>query len=427
MSTMSDYSESGRYTLIAFDRHGVLRDDLGAVDRLIEALGREPVTDVFVFSHGWLNNRDQANAHYQNVIRAVAKQYSARRTEIEDRRPGFRPLLVGLHWPSTPWTGLDTLYSLEEEVAFYTSVIGDGSAEDELRPLLEQARTEPDPDRLPGPTAARLLHLDQMSGLRTAEVGAAPGDDREVFEPQRIFRDFKDNRSGIVGSRAFRSVLSPLWVTSFWVMKRRALDVGRTGVHHLLRRLQAPDQTQRVRFHLIGHSFGGIVCCGALQGPRGEEPPLRPVHSLTLLQGALSLWSFAEVIPDTERSGYFRHILRGSRVAGPIVTTQSDHDRALGWFYRMAAPLSRDPRLAPGDTPRYGAVGSYGLAGLSDGLTVWDELGRARWPYRLEPGRCYNIDCTSVINGHRLSLQGSHSDLEKAELADLLWAAVTSA
>jgi hypothetical protein len=102
-------------------------------------------------------------------------------------------------------------------------------------------------------------------------------------------------------------------------------------------------------FHLAGHSFGAIVCAAALQGPRDSRGPLhpaRPVHSLTLVRGALSLWSFVPVIPNTRRTGYFQSILENDLVTGPLVVTLSTHDRALGWFYRMAAAVGRDPSLA---------------------------------------------------------------------------------
>ena len=40
------------------------------------------------------------------------------------------------------------------------------------------------------------------------------------------------------------------------------------------------------------------------------------MHSLTLLQGVLSLWSFVPVIHDSDRSGYLRPVLERGLVTG---------------------------------------------------------------------------------------------------------------
>lgn len=415
------------FTLLSFDSRGEPRDRRDLLAGLVEAVRRddEPITDVFVFSHGWLNDRSQALESYHAWVRVMTEYYLVRQAEIRRRRPGFRPLLIGVHWPSAPWEDQRTLSSIEQRVAFYTELIGDPSAADELWPLLLRAEATPDPDVLSRADEARLNRLDERSGLRADKVGAAPGDDRESFDAARIFADFKTFWRG-AGAGPLRSLLAPLWVTGFWKMKRRALDVGSTGVHRLLRTLQEADREKRVRFHLIGHSFGGIVCASALQGPPDGGPPLAPVHSLTLLQGALSLWSFAGVIPDSGRSGYFHPITKGELVAGPVITTRSRHDLALRWFFRAAAKAGQDNRLGrrARRLPRYGAAGSYGLAGLGDrAVDLTARPGQLR--YRIEPGRCHNVEGSDVIVGG-LSLNGAHSNLVHPELAGLVWEAATS-
>ena len=81
------------------------------------------------------------------------------------------------------------------------------------------------------------------------------------------------------------------------------------------------------RFHLMGHSFGCIVVSATVAGaPRGEKLP-RPVDSLFLVQGALSLWSYCPDIPMARgTAGYFNRILEEGLVRGPIVTTRSRFD-----------------------------------------------------------------------------------------------------
>ncbi|MET7780740.1 hypothetical protein ABZT28_34235 [Streptomyces sp. NPDC005388] len=427
MSPTNGPGAGSGFILLSYDRYGALRDDDGLLAAVERRLRHQdpPVTDVFVFSHGWLNDQPKAVATYQRWVAAMTDQYLARKADFDTRRPGFRPLLIGLHWPSAPWEDPYGVTSVRHRAAHYTHVIGDPAAEDDLVPLLEDADRDPDAAKLSDANEERLQRLDGLAGLRKADVGAAPGQDRAGFEARQIVTDFgrvrpylyaaldQDRRSGGV----LRTLLSPLWVTSFWAMKNRAVTVGSTGVHQLVRTLQAAGAEQGLRIHLIGHSFGSIVLCAALKGPE-RGIPAAPVYSLTLLQGALSLWSFARPIPDTHREGYFCDLVDKKLVTGPTVTTQSEHDTALAWFFRMAATAARRSDLGPEQLPRYGAVGSYGLGGV-DARAATADSGQVR--YLFEAGARYNVECSRVIVKNGLSLQGAHSNLVRAELAGLVW------
>ena len=57
-------------------------------------------------------------------------------------------------------------------------------------------------------------------------------------------------------------------------------------------------------------------------------------------------------------------IVRDGKVAGPILITRSKHDRAVGWLYPAAAAPVRDVDFAPGEPPKYGAIGAFGARGL---------------------------------------------------------------
>lgn len=428
MPTNSDANNFANYHLISFDKNGQRRDDRDVFDAALDSLRQEPITDVFIFSHGWLVDEASALKSYDEWIKVMADYYLVRKAEILERRPGFHPLLIGLHWPSAPWEDQFRLSSREEKVAFYSDLTGDS---EELRSVLAASEENADPQTLQAETATQLYRIHEQSGLSNQQVGAAPGHDYENYDPDRIFADFKRNARTIwydsVSAQPFKSILSPLWVTTFWKMKNRALEVGSSGVHALLADLQAAAEPERgVRFHLIGHSFGGIVCSGSLQGAPDAAPLRYPIHSLILLQGALSLWSFAPAIPDTDSAGFFYPIVENERVSGSIITTQSRHDRALRWFYRAAAKGARNYRLAGGQRslPRYGAVGSYGLAGLEERTLDFDvRPGALR--YRIEPGHYYNFEASSVISGNSFSLQGAHSEIRQSELAAIVWEAAT--
>jgi hypothetical protein len=82
-------------------------------------------------------------------------------------------------------------------------------------------------------------------------------------------------------------------------MKDRARRFGESGGASLLADLQRAGGSDRgIRFHLMGHSFGCIVISAMPAGPGGRGPLLLPVDSLSLVQGALSLWCYAPDIPD---------------------------------------------------------------------------------------------------------------------------------
>ncbi len=93
------------YYLINFDALGNERnepDGSKLSQTVLEVLAQEPITDVFIFSHGWLGDVPAARRQYNKWIGAMAGQKDDIE-QIRQIRPEFRPLLIGLHWPSLPW------------------------------------------------------------------------------------------------------------------------------------------------------------------------------------------------------------------------------------------------------------------------------------------------------------------------------------
>jgi hypothetical protein len=74
------------------------------VPRIVGELAREPYTDVFLMSHGWMGDVPAAVRQYDRWIGAMAACHEdlERARQV---RPGFRPLLIGFHWPSRPFGG----------------------------------------------------------------------------------------------------------------------------------------------------------------------------------------------------------------------------------------------------------------------------------------------------------------------------------
>src|SRR5262245_32016960 len=85
-----------------------------------------------------------------------------------------------------------------------------------------------------------------------------------------------------------------------------------------------------------------------INGPDGTGALPRPVNSLTLAQGATSLWGFCTRSDVVDKPGYFRNVIELKKVSGPIVTTLSRHDTAVGKFYPLAAgvALQTNPLIA---------------------------------------------------------------------------------
>lgn len=230
---------------------------------------------------------------------------------------------------------------------------------------------------LPPELDAAYQALFAEAGLGAGGVTAPPGADQEGFAPLETAREWMSavdvsgaahgggGGPGVLGvfDRISDAVLGPVRQMSFWAMKNRARTVGERDVHHILRMLQDASDA---RIHLMGHSFGCIVMTAATAGPVSggqlTDPLPRRVDTLFLVQGAMSLWSFADAIPfPPNEPGYFRVLCQAPRrVEGPIVTTHSRHDRAVGTFYPLGARLGSDRVLGDDDFPEYGGIGSFG-------------------------------------------------------------------
>jgi pimeloyl-ACP methyl ester carboxylesterase len=266
------------------------------------------------------------------------------------------------------------------------------------------------------------LMIDDEAGMGADGVGGGPGDDRDGFDPEVTYQACLQEDMAF-GGLSLGGVLAPLRVLTFWQMKRRALIFGENGAAQLLTELQAAAPA--ARFHLMGHSFGCIVASAAIAGRVGSAPGRRPVSTLVLVQGAMSLWSFCSSIPARpERSGYFRPVVAERLVQGPVVTTTSVCDRAVGVFYPLGARARHQVGYVPDQLPVYGGVGTFGIQGA--GLQITDEtLGPAGDPYDFRAELVYNLDSDDVIaKGGGAS--GAHSDICHPEVAHAVWQAVTA-
>jgi hypothetical protein len=346
-----------------------------ALDTLDEQL--PTATDCFLFSHGWLVDPAEARA-------GAARFFSHVDSALRPLGDRVVPLRVAVHWPSKPFAEPER---------------GSRAAKDEVSPellgsLRELARTRPE------------LIETLIAPLCEAEVPLGPEEEIEL-----------DGLLGRVREGALRggSTLSPIYALSFWLMKRRAGQVG----ERLAREVLAPALTalgaKAPRLHLIGHSFGAKLLASAVLGG------LRP-ESLVLLQAAFSAFAFAEEVPSMKRPGFYHRVLAEGLVAGPIVALRSDHDRALGTLYPAVTWGSQVDRAAR-NAGRLGqvrevvarsAMGAVGVRGVGA-----PELDLVDVQKTGVPRRVVNIDGSRVVTKNEW-LIGAHCDIYHDEIARLV-------
>ncbi|MEY9842681.1 hypothetical protein [Streptacidiphilus sp. EB103A] len=367
--------------LLRYDKKGRLRSPV-AEERLKEGFSR--TSDVFLFSHGWNNTFDTALARYRDFISGYAGQ---RRAQGIPLGPDYRPVLVGVMWPSTsflmPWEMGPQIaadpepdgpeaHRSEELLAFVTDSLGpqpdaefteliDGrteiSPEDAVRAAsiaLQALRPDADPDNgAPPPSVEEFLATWAQLDEGEAPAPSDPDDygtasSGPATEPRLASGSSYDPRN-------------LLRVATVWKMKSRAGVVGANGVGPLARHVL---EHSSARLHLIGHSFGARVIMSAL----ATEELARPAHSLLLLQPAVNRWCFAPDVAGTGRMGGYHSVL--GRVEKAVVTTFSLHDKALTKYFPLALRGGSlgEPQIAGIAEPAlYGALGGgLGPAGLGD-------------------------------------------------------------
>jgi hypothetical protein len=80
--------------------------------------------------------------------------------------------------------------------------------------------------------------------------------------------------------------------------------------------------------------------------------------------------------------------------------------------------------FAPGQLPKYGGIGSFGLGGddlaaENTNMLTWDGS------YHFKPGKIYNLESSKFICDAKLGgpTMGAHCDIAKPEVAHAVWSA----
>ncbi len=435
------------YYLIAFDEKGNERDEPDGKklsEQIFSELAKEPITDVFIMSHGWMSDVPAARSQYNEWIGAMAGQ-TADIEKIKQARPGFRPLMIGVQWHSKPYGDYDLTsgpvsFGVNDEdpvdrlVDEYASCIADTErARQALQTIIRAAMEDGEPpETLPPEVLDAYQVLNQEANLGSEGRERPPGSDWEGFDPEAIYEATAEEEEPVsfsVGSwwrNTREKIADGVRLTSFFKMKERARTIGESSGFNLLKTLQE-KAAKTVRFHLMGHSFGCIVVSSMLNGRQGKGTLVRPVDSLVLIQGAVSLWCYCSKISyHPDRPGYFNKIIAQGKVAGSIVVTHSQFDYAVGKMYPLAGQgrfWNRNVDFAPSPLPKYGGIGSFGLAGDDLEAENINMLGAAA-SYDFKPGKIYNLESSQFICNEDMGRWvGAHSDIAKPEVAHAAWSA----
>ena len=388
------------------------------------------VTDLFVMSHGWNNNAEDARGLYRRLFTNFAGLAAP-------ALPGRSFAIVGVIWPSKAFDELvaasgvpgeaqgsasltrghdaASLKALEEKLErmkdFFTSP-AEHQTIDEAKALLpdledknsarnafvEKIRSLLNPDAANKEDASTSFFKqsgsDLMDNLKVAEDDL--GDDLKgpggaVALPLGVGTIHKEE-GGAAGLGAIlagfkAAAMNVLNFTTYFEMKARAGTVGKNGVAPLIDKL-AP-QVQRI--HLVGHSFGGRVVTATAANSTNDK-----IASMSLLQTAFSHNGFSK-----SQGGFFRAVVDQHRVHGPILVTHTPNDKAVGVAYPLASRISGDKTAAFGDeNDKFGGLGRNGAQKMESGETVPGQLLAVNSTYAFQSGKFFNLEGSPFIKGH---------------------------
>ncbi|MGH3723326.1 MAG: serine/threonine protein kinase [Mycobacterium sp.] len=404
---------------VQFNADGSLNTDDGGDGGVPEAIAAGGITDLFVMSHGWNNGIASARALYDAMFGLLADQLGDRRATSA---------AVGIIWPSIlfpdddPATASAQPASPTQVTAALAIAMPDQKHTlDELGRQLEAQRQDPAELKKFVALATGLVTTTSQSEEDSGESAILDSDAMKVLGHASTLAPKSAGNAQGVGNpftKLWSGARELLRTMSYYEMKNRAGVIGEHGLGPLLGLLSGPDGPPRI--HLIGHSFGARLVSYSLAGlPRTGTSP---VKSLTLIQGAFSHFAFSHSLPfDLGRGGGLSGL--EDRVDGPLLSTFTAADRAVGWWYPAASALARQDSQAGEDlTFRWGAMGHDGYQQNPAAQTVM--LQQAGEAYQFERGRFYALDSNAVIVKNESPFSGAHSDIKHPEVT---WAIAAAA
>jgi hypothetical protein len=413
---------------IELDKNGKLFDS-AQLKSLTSHLVAEQATDLILFAHGWNNDVADARKLYTNfftelgafaattgngsarVFAAAALLWPSKKFTDKDLIPGGGaaalssqekavirarlkdlakdPVRLGKSAP----VSAAKLKKLAKAEALLKSIETDAAAQEEfvrlVRSLLSEGAAHGDDGTkdLFKVKERKLLESLSKPVLASAAVGAggaAAGFSTLSTGANGGAADLGD--SIVSGIRRF------LNMTTYYQMKERAGTVGANGVAGVIDTVRT--RLPQVRLHLVGHSFGGRVVTSATDAIGGKHK----IDSLTLLQAAFSHNGLAPKF-DGKSDGFFRKVVTGKKVRGPILVTCTKNDKAVGIAYPLASRLGGQNAAAFGDeNDVYGGIGRNGAVRTPE--AVKGSLLAAKEAYDFASGSIYYLNADAFIGDH---------------------------
>jgi hypothetical protein len=439
------------YWELTFDKDGTLTSP--ASEDFLDQVQSQGITELFIFCHGWGNSVQGARNLFSSMFSLMEPQ-AASTTGLGAR--GY----VGVFWPSL-WFP-DPPPDAAASVAAAVSAGRPGAASAALTGAeIATTLSESFPEQGQKATVAQLGQLiDQgLAGVETEpdavqeeRLASFHTQLSQLIPPQQ--QPDEDNGAAAViatddpksayatlakamgtatvegDAQGLGSLFGKVWAgakdalrtSSYWEMKARAGTVGKHGVGPLLEKLH--EKSPAVRVHLIGHSFGARLASFAIAGT--SSAAASPVCSLTLIQGAFSHYAFShkEDMPFGTAGALNAFV---DRVHGPLVSTFSTGDWAVGKWYPRASFVSQQDAEADVDPMmQWGGFGAHGFQAV-DPLEGSDLLP-AQQPYSFAAGHFYAINSSAVVaDVKQSSFSGAHSDIEHPEVSWLVVSAARAA
>ncbi|MFE4467754.1 hypothetical protein ACFRFH_02975 [Leifsonia sp. NPDC056824] len=347
-----------------------------------------PYSDIFFIAHGWMADLggaiDTFSAWVEQMEKAIPPSLAG--------AAAFRPLVVGVHWPSRPL------------------------------PVRTQRKDHPLPHGLEPTAPGGPLDLDTETKPTFTNVAYSVVPILSFFQMEA--------RAGVVGREGAAKILAKLQDAAG----------------------EAPDGTQggsAPRFHLMGHSFGAKLLSETLRDPRPRHPAnVRSVHTLFLVEAAFSTWGF-DPKPNAYKdpAGPFSTVLDPRRkVDGAAIAVTSKYDYALGRVFPGAERLEymakhfwrgsawRGWDTLPQSAPRAGALGFWSFSGVNSCQDTIRKAPAVPQQYGFLAKQNYHlvgdavIDTSDSVMGRNTVKNdnffvGGHSNIVHPEVANAFWQA----
>ncbi|GAC1349494.1 MAG: hypothetical protein NVSMB27_23160 [Ktedonobacteraceae bacterium] len=341
--------------LLSFSSDGHLLNPQD-LDKMIDTLQTSPVTDLWIFSHGWNVDSAEATNLYNQMWLPLLRQAIS----ILQPHQDYPPFFVGLSWPSKAW--VDIAAEPTNAVSIFNQE-KKGNFIEAYRPIMdpEQAHkatfdkdfgdlydylSEPQPTHEEIEKFVNILkdyreidphreHIeeDNVIDVMVGDIGRIvdwitahePMSAHEVWSVGKPTDSTIQNNTKRIGNNVLDpskgGLLNFFRMFTFWTMKARAATIGINGLYPFLLKIQQakPD----LSIHLFGHSFGArLVSAAVYKATQAENKPQSPlVKTLILLLGAFSQFSFTNPTRiQVNTAGTYSSIVGSGIVANPLVT-----------------------------------------------------------------------------------------------------------